>query len=70
MAIDTHNNEHLTLALMISINSGLSEAPPTRKPSMSCLLASVAAVAAVTEPPYMIRNCYGARNDNSSSSNG
>ena len=38
------------------MNSGLSDAPPTKKPSISVMLASVAAVAAVTEPPYMIRN--------------
>lgn len=38
------------LALMISINSGLREAPPTRKPSTSFWLASSLQVAPVTEP--------------------
>lgn len=38
------------LALMISINSGLREAPPTRKPSMSFWAASSLQVAPVTEP--------------------
>lgn len=38
------------LALMISTNSGLSEAPPTRKPSTSGWLASSLQVAPVTEP--------------------
>lgn len=42
-------------ALMMSTNSGLSEAPPTRKPSMSGFLARSRALAAVTEPPYWMR---------------
>ena len=39
------------LLLMMSMNSGLSDAPPTRKPSMSAWPASSLAFAAVTEPP-------------------
>lgn len=39
------------LALMMSTNSGLREAPPTRKPSTSGWLASSLQVAPVTEPP-------------------
>lgn len=38
------------LALMISINSGLRDAPPTRKPSTSFWPASSLQVAPVTEP--------------------
>lgn len=38
------------LALMMSTNSGLREAPPTRKPSTSGWLASSLQVAPVTEP--------------------
>lgn len=38
------------LALMISMNSGLREAPPTRKPSTSFWAASSLQVAPVTEP--------------------
>lgn len=38
------------LALMISMNSGLRDAPPTRKPSTSFWLASSLQVAPVTEP--------------------
>ena len=38
------------LALMIEINSGLSEAPPTRNPSTSGWEASSRQLSAVTEP--------------------
>lgn len=38
------------LALMMSTNSGLREAPPTRKPSTSGWLASSLQVAPVTDP--------------------
>lgn len=38
------------LALMMSTNSGLRDAPPTRKPSTSGWLASSLQVAPVTEP--------------------
>lgn len=37
-------------ALIMSRNSGLREAPPTRKPSMSCWEASSLQVPPVTEP--------------------
>ena len=39
------------LALMMSTNSGLRDAPPTRKPSTSGWLASSLQVAPVIEPP-------------------
>lgn len=43
------------LALTISINSGFKDAPPTKNPSMSFSLASSLQLAAVTDPPYIIR---------------
>jgi len=39
----------------ISANSGLSEAPPTRKPSTSGCFERSAAFFALAEPPYWIR---------------
>jgi hypothetical protein len=39
------------LELMMSMNSGFSDAPPTRKPSMSAWPASSLALAPVTLPP-------------------
>jgi hypothetical protein len=45
----------LALALIMVTNSGLSEAPPTKNPSTSGSVAKVAALPAVTDPPYMIR---------------
>lgn len=43
------------VALIMSTNSGLRLAPPTRNPSMSGHEASSLALAAVTEPPYWMR---------------
>merc|ERR1740117_2078055 len=45
----------LEMAATISANSGLSEAPPTRKPSMSGIAESSAAFLALAEPPYWMR---------------
>lgn len=39
------------LALMISTNSGLREAPPTKNPSTSCSLANSLQFLALTLPP-------------------
>jgi hypothetical protein len=43
------------LALMMLMNSGFSEAPPTRNPSTSGWWPSSLQFSAVTEPPYKIR---------------
>jgi len=40
-------------ALMMVRKSGLREAPPTRKPSMSFSDARAAAEAPLTDPPYL-----------------
>jgi hypothetical protein len=40
---------------MMSTKAGFSEAPPTRKPSMSACLASSLQFFSLTEPPYNIR---------------
>ncbi len=40
---------------MILTKSGLSDAPPTRDPSMSGQAASARQLSAVTEPPYRMR---------------
>jgi len=41
-----------TIALTMSANSGLSEAPPTRKPSMSGIAERSGAFFALADPPY------------------
>jgi len=46
------NRKIYFLALTMSINSGLRDAPPTKKPSMSGWEASSLQLAAVTDPPY------------------
>ena len=43
------------MAETMSTNSGLSEAPPTRKPSMSGIAESADAFLALAEPPYWMR---------------
>ena len=43
------------VALIILIKSGLSDAPPTKEPSMSGQAANSRQLAAVTDPPYRIR---------------
>ena len=43
-------SDHYFCALMISVKSGLREAPPTRKPSMSAPSASSLQLLAFTEP--------------------
>ena len=43
------------MAATISANSGLSEAPPTRKPSMSGMAERSGAFFAFAEPPYWMR---------------
>merc|ERR1712204_155231 len=45
----------LEMAATISANSGLSEAPPTRKPTMSGIAESSGAFLALAEPPYWMR---------------
>ena len=40
---------------MTSTNSGLREAPPTKKPSTSACVANSSEFLALTEPPYMMR---------------
>mmetsp|Transcript_5794 Transcript_5794/g.19166 ORF Transcript_5794/g.19166 Transcript_5794/m.19166 type:complete len:203 (+) Transcript_5794:1518-2126(+) len=61
----THSRERLpsatsqalawAMAATISANSGLSEAPPTRKPSTSAQAESSGAFLALAEPPYWMR---------------
>merc|ERR1712078_487949 len=46
---------HLLMAATISANSGLSDAPPTKKPSMSGIAESSGAFLALAEPPYWMR---------------
>ncbi len=50
LAHDGHMANVYDLALMIWLKSGLSDAPPTRKPSMSGLVASSLQFPADTEP--------------------
>merc|ERR1712182_113265 len=59
LRVQAGSHAHAALAAAIaatmSLNSGLSEAPPTRKPSISGCAESAAAFAALAEPPYWIR---------------
>merc|ERR1712182_151841 len=55
LRVQAGSHAHAALAATMSLNSGLSEAPPTRKPSISGCAESAAAFAALAEPPYWIR---------------
>ena len=56
---DIHISSLYDLALMMLMKSGLSDAPPTRNPSMSGWVASSLQLAAVTEPRKVTNNLKG-----------